>query len=307
MEKKHYVYRHTKLGTSEVFYIGIGSSAGYFRAHTPHGRSKWWNRVIEKYGYEVEILATNLNREEACDIEIILIDWYKRKDCCGGTLVNLTDGGEGTLGLVKTACQIEKWKASNKGKQDGALNVMFGKTRGLHHLAKEVIDLSTGIFYDCGLDACIAGGFKYSTFKSKLNGSLLNDTYYIYADNYRANYTPDNFKQPIGNIKVINKITGEIFDSIKAAAKSIGMKAQNLAYKLNYSNDTNFSLLHHYEAGISIEKKRGWKKYILDTSTGIYYDGLKDVCESLNLKLTTVKNWLSNASKTSNPSSLIYV
>jgi hypothetical protein len=94
--KDAYVYRHTKLGTSEVFYIGIGNQPKYSRAYTKNGRNKWWTKVVEKYGFEVEILSHNITWDAACQLECILIDYYKRADCCGGTLVNLTDGGEGT-------------------------------------------------------------------------------------------------------------------------------------------------------------------------------------------------------------------
>lgn len=61
---------------------------------------------------------------------------------------------------------------------------MFGKTRGKHHLAKEVINLDTGIFYDCALDACETTTIPYSSFKCKLNGKMKNTTSFIYVNNY---------------------------------------------------------------------------------------------------------------------------
>lgn len=105
-----YVYRHTKLGTSEVFYIGIGKQNKYRRAYSTNHRNKWWNKIVKKYGFEVEILSRNITWEQACELEVILINFYGRKDLKKGNLVNLTDGGEGSFGAIKTKEQIEKWK-----------------------------------------------------------------------------------------------------------------------------------------------------------------------------------------------------
>src|SRR5690606_17227737 len=128
-----YVYRHIKKGTTEVFYIGIGTTKKYARAYEKNGRNKWWKGIVNKYGFEVEIIYKNITWEEACELESLLISAYGRKDLKQGNLVNLTDGGEGSVGCVKLPSQIEKWKKSNKGKQDGKKNIMFGKTRGKHH------------------------------------------------------------------------------------------------------------------------------------------------------------------------------
>lgn len=87
------VYRHLKPN-GEVFYIGIGDSK---RAHSKKGRSQFWRRIVDKYGYEVQVLKENLTWEDACELECILIDYYGRRDLGLGNLVNLTDGGEGAV------------------------------------------------------------------------------------------------------------------------------------------------------------------------------------------------------------------
>ena len=102
MEDSWYLYRHLKPN-GEVFYIGIGKTKNFKRAFEKQHRSNWWTSIIKKYpDYEVQILKTGLTKEEACELETILISWYKRADCCGGTLVNMTDGGEGTSGKTCT-------------------------------------------------------------------------------------------------------------------------------------------------------------------------------------------------------------
>ena len=305
--KNAYVYRHTKLGTNEVFYIGIGKQPKYSRAYTRNGRNRWWEKVVEKYGFEVEILAHHITWNEACELETILISWYKRADCCGGTLVNLTDGGDGMIGVVKTKESIEKWKKSNVGKQDGDKNIMFGKTRGKHHLAKEVLNLETGIFYDCALDACENLPICYSAFKSKLNRRINNDTSYIYTEDYEKGLLPfikenKNFK------KIINTKTLEVFDTIVEAAKSINMSSKTLGYKLNNSNTTDLQYLEDYNNKLQkAEKKRGWMKYLLDLETGVFYDSLSQASKYYPYTYNHMKQMLNNNSKVKNKTSLIYV
>jgi hypothetical protein len=95
-----YVYRHIRLDKNEPFYIGIGSDNLYKRANDRHGRNKIWNDIITKTNYEVEILCDNISWEEALNKEIEFISIYGRIDKNNGTLSNLTDGGEGVLGII---------------------------------------------------------------------------------------------------------------------------------------------------------------------------------------------------------------
>jgi hypothetical protein len=122
-----FVYRHIRLDNGNPFYIGIGKSEA--RAYSKKGRSKFWQRIVDKCGYEVEILFDNLDYEQAKLKEQEFISIYGRANICNGLLCNLTDGGDGSLGYkpteealskisktskgrVKSADQIEKWKSS---------------------------------------------------------------------------------------------------------------------------------------------------------------------------------------------------
>jgi hypothetical protein len=89
-----YVYSHTRLDKDEIFYIGIGSDKDYKRAYSIKGRNSYWYRLIRKVDYRVDILINNITWEEACKEEVRLIKQYGRKKY-GGTLVNVTEGGEG--------------------------------------------------------------------------------------------------------------------------------------------------------------------------------------------------------------------
>jgi len=110
-----YVYRHIRLDKNEPFYIGIGSDKKYKRAYKKIQRNIFWNRIVNKTDYEVEILIDDLTWEEACEKEKEFISLYGRRDLKSGTLVNLTNGGEGMLGsIVKDETKIKLSKA-NKG------------------------------------------------------------------------------------------------------------------------------------------------------------------------------------------------
>jgi hypothetical protein len=95
-----YVYRHIRLDKNEPFYIGIGSDEEYKRASTPKNRNIFWKRIVNKTEFEVEILCDNINWDEACIKEKEFISLYGRKDKNKGSLCNLTDGGDGSVGVI---------------------------------------------------------------------------------------------------------------------------------------------------------------------------------------------------------------
>jgi hypothetical protein len=107
-----YVYRHIRLDTMQPFYVGIGSDSSEFykRANNKTKRNEYWKRIVEKSGYRVDILVDGLTRSEALEKEIEFIKIYGRVNINTGILCNLTDGGEGTLGSVRTPEQRAKLK-----------------------------------------------------------------------------------------------------------------------------------------------------------------------------------------------------
>lgn len=117
-----YIYRHIRPDTNEVFYIGKGyllSKGHSERSKEKHGRNKWWYRIVEKNGgvYEVEIIYNCETEIEVNKKEVEFIKIYGRKDKGEGTLVNLTDGGDGSVG-VKMSDENKKrlselWKGEN--------------------------------------------------------------------------------------------------------------------------------------------------------------------------------------------------
>lgn len=113
MENNIVVYRHVRLDTNEVFYIGIGCEK---RPDSKRHRNKWWHNIVNKTDYRVDILFDDLTWEEACKKEKEFITLYGRRDLNTGTLVNMTDGGDGMLGRIMTDEIKLKIGLGNKGK-----------------------------------------------------------------------------------------------------------------------------------------------------------------------------------------------
>jgi hypothetical protein len=109
-----YVYRHIRLDKNEPFYIGIGSDDKYYRANKKSQRNIHWKRVVAKTPYEIEIMLDNLTWDEACEKEREFIKLYGRVNLKTGPLTNMTDGGDGTLGLVVSDETREKLSKSIK-------------------------------------------------------------------------------------------------------------------------------------------------------------------------------------------------
>lgn len=113
--EQYYVYTHLNPQTKEIFYVGIGK--GNRAWNKGAGRNKFWENYVNKYGFEVEIVAENLTRNQAGKIEIELIAHLGRRQIEeGGTLVNRSLGGDGGSGGYT---HTEEWKRQHSERQLG--------------------------------------------------------------------------------------------------------------------------------------------------------------------------------------------
>ncbi len=97
MEKNKVVYIHRNPTTNEIFYVGMGAK---YRPYSKD-RSIFWKRYVKKHGSPtIEIVESNITKKDAWESEIALIELIGRRDKRKGTLVNLSDGGEGGLNTV---------------------------------------------------------------------------------------------------------------------------------------------------------------------------------------------------------------
>ena len=108
------VYEHLRNDTNEVFYVGIGKIEK--RAYRKNNRNKHWHNIVNKAGYTVNIIYKDIEHKEAKKIEILLIEKYGRKNLGLGNLVNMTDGGEGVLGLILSEDARQKISETHKDK-----------------------------------------------------------------------------------------------------------------------------------------------------------------------------------------------
>jgi hypothetical protein len=125
----YYVYQHKKADTNEIFYVGKGKCG---RAFNTTKRNPYWKNVASKHGFKVEFIANDIDEEFAFLIEKEAIDLFKRKNI---SLVNLTDGGEGTSGLVHSVEHKEKLKGNRYGESTWGINFK-GKTHSDEQKAK---------------------------------------------------------------------------------------------------------------------------------------------------------------------------
>ena len=270
--KKHYLYRHIRLDTNEPFYIGIGTKYKentsfrsvineYYRAYSKKEkrRSVFWHNIINKTDYEVEILLESDDYEFIKQKEIKFITLYGRRDLNRGTLVNLTDGGDGTLRVVIS--EEERKKISDR--QLGEKNNMFGKTgelsplfgipktdehkeklrevntRGKNANSKKVIDTITNQEWDCILDASEDNNINVNTLSGYLRNPHRNITNLVYKQ-------PELRKKDLTKIVENQKLilctqTGIFFYSIEDACQAYNLKYSTLFSQLKgrYKNKTN--------------------------------------------------------------------
>jgi hypothetical protein len=111
-----YVYRHIRIDKNQPFYIGIGSKEDFYRAYEKRKRNKIWNNIVSKTEYTVDILFEDISWDEACKKEIDFIKIYGRINNKTGILSNLTDGGDGIYGVVRSLEHKEKLRIANTGK-----------------------------------------------------------------------------------------------------------------------------------------------------------------------------------------------
>ena len=106
--KSYLVYLHRRATDGKVFYVGKGDIK---RANRTTTRSDYWNRIVAKHGFFVEIYLDGIQEWYAFELEKELIAYYGRENLC-----NLTDGGEGTSGRVPSIDSRIKCSVSNAGK-----------------------------------------------------------------------------------------------------------------------------------------------------------------------------------------------
>jgi hypothetical protein len=131
-----YVYEWFINDTLEVFYVGKGKGKRRF----VKGRNRFFNNVIKKYNCSVRLVECHLTEQQAFELEQ---DRIAELRAIGQAKCNITDGGEGSSGLVHSEESKKKigqngdreLKAYWKGKKlsDETKKKMSEKRKGENH------------------------------------------------------------------------------------------------------------------------------------------------------------------------------
>ena len=106
------VYKHLTTD-GNIFYIGLSNNKT--RPFHFHNRNNLWHKIYNKYGCVVEIIAENLTKEEACELEQSLIEKYGKRCDNSGCLANITSGGDGVKDYKFTEEVLQKLRDSHTG------------------------------------------------------------------------------------------------------------------------------------------------------------------------------------------------
>ena len=191
----YYIYFHINPLKNEVFYVGKGKDK---RAWKKISRSTHWKNIVKKYGYIIDIIEQNLTEEEAFEREIFYIKKIGRKDLGSGSLINMTDGGEGSSGLKHTEEAKKRTPEFCKLMKEMKKGVGLGKKKYSYNQRsknkKAVLCFYEGKIYGCIKDLWIDKfcHYKYPTFndhiqKNKIKGFIrldkIQDVIHLHKNN----------------------------------------------------------------------------------------------------------------------------
>ena len=207
----YYVYRHVRSDTNEVFYVGKGTnrrapSSWFERPAAVCGRNKWWRNIVAKTGPPIVEVVMCFGDEAACLAkERELIALYGRRDLGRGTLVNLTDGGDGTLGAVLP----EESRRRLRERFSGPGHPNWGKRLSPETCRRKSLSMRES-------PHSLRGKKLPEWWRRKISSGKLGARNPFYG------------KPTPASRRVIDGATGQTHDSVARAAVAIGIRYQSL-------------------------------------------------------------------------------
>jgi hypothetical protein len=238
-----YIYRHIRPDTNEVFYIGKGNNmdkrrSEYRRAYQLSGRTEFWGNIVSKNNgiFNVEIIWNCETEQEANVKEVEFIDLYGRRDLCKGTLVNLSNGGEGVRGVIFSKDVIAKRSGKNHYNYKGGLMDKYRQEKEIRKNKISVINTETKETFRTITDAANSIGIRVSNLSRYLNGTKTNKTAFCYYSDYLKNdfkvLQPPKENKGVWR-KVIDIETGLVYDSIRKSLSATTYKEPTIRKMLD--------------------------------------------------------------------------
>lgn len=184
LDRIFYLYKHIRLDNNQIFYVGIGhykesikdlnKGLKYKRAHAKTKRNNFWNHVVNKTKYKVEIILELDDYDIIRELEKDFIKLYGRRDKGLGELVNLTDGGDGSINVYITDEIKEKRRIRMKNYW------IEGKTN-LKNNSKLVFNTETGIYYNSLKEAADTIETRSNVISRRIESKTKKHTNFILA------------------------------------------------------------------------------------------------------------------------------
>jgi hypothetical protein len=133
---KYYVYCYFDVERDEPIYVGYGHDRRAYDHLKRKDRHPFVQRVQKMLAInnvpKIVFIGENLDATDAVKLEIDTIKKFGRKDKGLGSLLNLTDGGEGTTGLVHSHESKQKMSENRKGipwTEEARQKIMEGRSK----------------------------------------------------------------------------------------------------------------------------------------------------------------------------------
>lgn len=216
----YYIYAHKEKDSGDIFYLGKGHAN---RATQTYGRSEKWKSYADS-GYVVEIIEKNLSEADSLAKESVLIDLLMPPaNIC-------KKGSYGTSGYKHDRKTVERRNQMTRDRnKDPAFKLKLSLAQKEARSRPEVIEKSKKSHLE--LRARIARGEIKNPWLGRK--PLSKESIQKIKDKQSGEKGFWYGKITSGAKKVINVDTGEVFDSIKLAAKSVSGHRTSLRKRLD--------------------------------------------------------------------------
>lgn len=224
-----YIYRHIRPDKNEVFYIGKGYEKS--KSHSKRylekcGRNDYWKNIVRLNNgkYRAEKIFWCDTEDEINKKEIEFISLYGRF-VNGGTLCNMTDGGDGSINIIVS----DETRKKLSKKFSGENHPNWGKK-----LSNETCRRKSESMKNSPKN--LKGKKLPNWWKEKISKTKIGEQNPMYGK--RGQDTPNARL-------VLNLITGVYYDSVTEASVSAGMKMKSLYNMLSgkRNNKTNLTFV----------------------------------------------------------------